>query len=143
MKSQTFKDKDATEKWIKSLAKDLTRPCVLLLDGDLGAGKTQTVRWLVEALGGEQATSPTFAFHHAYSTPSGVVDHVDLYRLTGDSDLESTGFWDLLKNEKCFLIVEWASRLPTDVWPEPWRKITLRISRSAGTSEGRRIDFDL
>lgn len=134
-----FADAQATEKWIKELAKTLRRPCVVHLDGELGAGKTQVARWLTEGLGAEPATSPTFALHHSYTAPSGPIEHWDLYRLTSDSDLESTGFWDLLKEDGILMIVEWSSRLPIEVWPKNWSQVRLKIENIAG--EARAIEL--
>ena len=139
MERKNFPDRAATETWIKQLARKLRRPCVVRLDGELGAGKTQIARWMTEALGGEPATSPTFALHHSYRTDHGTIEHWDLYRLESDEDLESTGFWDLLKQEDVLLIVEWSNRLPEDVWPKTWRQVKLKIESIAG--EARAIEL--
>jgi len=122
-------NRDESEQFAKTLATQLTKPCAVLLSGDLGAGKTQFVRWLVVALGESDAASPTFAIHHRY----GSIDHLDLYRLTSDADLESTGFWDLLTTSDALLLVEWADRLPESIWPESWLRVfvNLQVGRSA------------
>lgn len=84
---------------------------LLLLDGPMGAGKTQFTRFLVEALGGEGTTSPTFAIHNQYVVKRGTVDHFDLFRLASEDELESSGFWDLFHSRKSTIVVEWASRI--------------------------------
>lgn len=127
-----FKDKGELRQWAKDMAKDLRRPCVILLDGDLGAGKTHLVRWLAEALGGSEVSSPTFAIHHEYQTPEGPIGHVDLYRIQSDQDLEATGFWDLLNDDQALLCVEWASRLPEEVWPKSWEKLFIHLIKGEG-----------
>ena len=89
---------------------------VIALDGDLGAGKTQFVRGLVKALGGEgrQVHSPTFVLMHQHPLPGGrTLHHLDLYRLGGEEELESIGFDELL--QRCddagdIIAVEWPSR---------------------------------
>lgn len=124
------------EAWVKSLAPQLKRPGVVLLEGDLGAGKTQFVRWFVEALGGGAvAHSPTFAVHQVYPTSTGNIDHLDLYRLEDFRDLESTGFWDLLKQEQALLFVEWSSRLPDQIWPKSWAVAKIEILKGEGPEE--------
>lgn len=141
MSEVLLKTKPETESWAQEMARKLSRPAVILLDGDLGAGKTQIARWMISALGVGDTASPTFAIHHEYRTPTGEIDHVDLYRLKSDTDLESSGFWDILKKPNALLIVEWASRLPRDVWPFEWTKIFIKISKLDNSEEGRRIEI--
>jgi len=128
-----FPSKSATEKWAKDFAKGLKRPCVVLLDGELGAGKTQMVRWFAEALGSTPASSPTFAIHQTYESPTGNIEHVDLYRLENSADLESTGFWDLLGSKDLLMFVEWAGRLPPSLWPKGMSIHRVQISKSDDT----------
>ena len=123
--------------WAHAEAVKWPRPCVILLDGDVGAGKTQLTRWFCEALGVNDVASPTFAIHHRYS---GGVDHVDLYRVASDADLESSGFWDLLKGDR-LLFVEWANRLPVDVWPKDWTKVFIQLKKAAG--EERELSVEI
>jgi tRNA threonylcarbamoyladenosine biosynthesis protein TsaE len=125
--------------WVRGQLAQWQRPCVVLLEGPMGAGKTQVAKWIVEGLTAEDATSPTFGVHHRYSSARGDVDHVDLYRLNSDEDLESTGFWDLFADSNGFVIVEWADRLPDSVWPAHWRKIKLKIS--VNSDQSRRCDL--
>jgi len=137
-----LRDRQQSEQWVINGLTWLRRPCVVLLEGDLGAGKTQFVNWFLQALGAPQVgASPTFAIHHSYATPSGVVDHLDLYRLQDDSELESCGFWDLLAQPKALLFVEWANRLPDDVWPKDWRRIRLVLLKQQG--EGRQVSVEI
>ncbi len=100
---------------------------VVLLNGQMGAGKTQLVRFIVEAMGGKAVSSPTFAIHNEYATPLGPVDHVDLYRLESESELEATGFWDLFSRDSGLILVEWADRLDAGVWPPSWDTIKVVI----------------
>src|SRR4051812_30752387 len=103
-----LKDRSEAERWVRGFAVTLKRPCAILLSGDLGAGKTQFVRWFLQELGAGEASSPTFAVHNEYTGPSGVIDHVDLYRVRSDADLEATGFWELFQQENGLVFVEWA-----------------------------------
>ena len=88
---------------------------VVALDGDLGAGKTQFVRGLVRALGGDPALvhSPTFVLLHDYPLPNGRhLYHLDAYRVGGD-DFEAIGFDELLAATDAgdVVAVEWPSRV--------------------------------
>lgn len=139
MASVPFSSREAARNWVRSFLPQLTRPCVVLLSGELGAGKTQFVRWFLEDLGAQDVASPTFAIHHEYETASGAIDHVDLYRVQSDADLEASGFWDLFAQEQGLVFVEWADRLPDDVWPSHWRRIHLQLSK--GDGEARNLQM--
>ena len=87
---------------------------VLALSGNLGAGKTCFVRGLSRGLGSpDLVTSPTFVLLHTYETDcaDGVtaLHHFDLYRLSGDAELEDIGGADLLEGSH-ICVVEWAER---------------------------------
>lgn len=137
MSELMLKSKVETETWARGFAKSLGRPTVILLDGDLGAGKTQVTRWILNELGVRQTASPTFAIHHEYPCAQGEIDHVDLYRIKSIDDLESSGFWDLLKKPRGLLFVEWAARLPEDIWPREWPRWSIHLSKLQNVDEGR------
>lgn len=104
----------ATEALGARLARALTPPAVVLLDGDLGAGKTTLTRGFVRALPGGDAVlvqSPTFALARTYPTTP-VVHHLDLYRLDDDGALDALGLRDLLDDPVAVSLVEWPRALP-------------------------------
>lgn len=103
----------------RELASRLKPPVVVLLSGELGAGKTTLTKGIVSGLGAareEEVTSPTFTLVHAFRDHCKVY-HVDLYRVSGFPDLETLGLEDLL-GEPAVVVVEWSERLTlrTD-WP--------------------------
>lgn len=102
---------------------------LILLDGPLGAGKTQFVKSCVSLLGGEMPESPTFSVINEYKANLPVW-HVDLYRLESAADIESTGFWDLFSESRGVIFVEWAEKIPLDRWPLHWRKLHVQIGFS-------------
>jgi tRNA threonylcarbamoyladenosine biosynthesis protein TsaE len=113
----------------------LKPPVLILLSGELGAGKTTLTKGLVTGLGAareEDVTSPTFTLVHKYQGRSRVY-HVDLYRISGFHDLETLGLEDLF-SEDAVVIVEWPDRLTlrTD-WP------ILRIDLEHISDDERRI----
>lgn len=125
--------------WIVGLKNKFDEKCIVLLEGKLGSGKTFFVQELVKALGGEAATSPSFAIHNRYASSRGFIDHVDLYRLTDLSDLESTGFWDIFSAPKGLVLVEWGDRLPIEDIPTDWKLFKIKIEDAGG--EKRRVTF--
>ena len=108
---------------------------LILLSGDLGAGKTTLTKGIVSGLGAaqeEEVTSPTFTLVHKYGDGRRVY-HVDLYRIGDLHDLETLGLEDIF-TENAVVIVEWPDRLKIRPdWP------ALRIRLEHVTEEERRI----
>ena len=93
------------------LAKSLQPGAVVLLSGDLGAGKTAFVRGLAQGLGidPDDVTSPTFTLVHEYTRGRLPLIHVDLYRLD-EAELDEIGM-DSELAARGIVAVEWAERL--------------------------------
>jgi len=101
----------------KALAEVAFRPA-LLLQGDLGSGKTTFVRGLVEALPGSEnaeVASPSFNIFNVYPTEPQVA-HFDLYRLEGMEPDEE--LFDFLGDSTTVTVIEWAQFLNKDYWPD-------------------------
>lgn len=126
-KTHTIRNLGEMKAFAADLVARLSSRHILLLDGPMGAGKTQLTRFMVDALGGDEAVSPSFAIHNQYETSRGAIDHVDLYRLENEEELESTGFWDLFSSAQGLIIIEWAERLPRNSLPVSWKKTQLRL----------------
>lgn len=104
--------------------------CILLMSGDVGAGKTTSVQMIAEILGMKGVQSPSFAIHLRYENAQGrSLDHVDLYRLKDDDDLESSGFWDLFAQKQSLIVIEWANRLDFDYLPLNWQRIEVKFEK--------------
>jgi len=110
---------------------------LLLLEGPVGAGKTELVKTLSQKLGLADAASPSYAIHHRYedSSTGQSMDHVDLYRLDSEDDLESTGFWDLFQEPQGLIVIEWPERLNAEYLPLNWPQIKVTITKGAGPSD--------
>jgi tRNA threonylcarbamoyladenosine biosynthesis protein TsaE len=94
------------------LAKMLPPPKLVLLRGDLGAGKTTLVKGIAEGFGAaseEDVTSPTFTLVHEYRSPDVSIYHVDLYRVDTARDLETLGLDDL-RDQRSLLLIEWGEK---------------------------------
>jgi tRNA threonylcarbamoyladenosine biosynthesis protein TsaE len=98
----------------QTLASELAPPLIVLLRGDLGAGKTTLVKGIAEGFNAalaENVTSPTFTLIHEYRGPVVTLYHIDLYRIDTERELETLGLDDLLA-PNCILLVEWGEKFP-------------------------------
>src|SRR5438309_5408411 len=96
----------------RELASVLVPPKIVVLQGDLGAGKTTLVKGIAEgfhAASHENVTSPTFTLIHEYRGPAATLYHIDLYRIDTQRELETLGLDDLM-GEKNILLVEWGEK---------------------------------
>ncbi|MBR2372515.1 MAG: tRNA (adenosine(37)-N6)-threonylcarbamoyltransferase complex ATPase subunit type 1 TsaE [Clostridia bacterium] len=92
------------------LAKTFAGGEVVLLDGDLGAGKTVFAKGVAQALGiSQEVTSPTFAIHNSYNG-SLVLNHFDFYRLD-ESEAEMLGLDEFFGDKNSVCLVEWWSNI--------------------------------
>ncbi|MGA8540279.1 MAG: tRNA (adenosine(37)-N6)-threonylcarbamoyltransferase complex ATPase subunit type 1 TsaE [Terriglobales bacterium] len=122
----------------RKLASELSAPLIVLLRGDLGAGKTTLVKGIVEgfdAASAEDVTSPTFTLVHEYRGARAILYHIDLYRIDTPSELETLAFDDLIAPNS-ILLIEWGEKfarlridrnleITIERMGETWRKIQL------------------
>jgi tRNA threonylcarbamoyladenosine biosynthesis protein TsaE len=98
----------------RELAAELSPPRIVLLRGDLGAGKTTLVKGIAEgfeAARAEDVTSPTFTLVHEYRGPRATLYHIDLYRIETPRDLETLALDDLIASDS-ILLIEWGEKFP-------------------------------
>jgi len=96
----------------RTLAEMLAPPKIVVLRGDLGAGKTTLVKGIAEgfhAASEEDVTSPTFTLIHEYRGAETVLYHIDLYRVDTPRQLETLGLDDLIA-ENSVLLIEWGGK---------------------------------
>jgi tRNA threonylcarbamoyladenosine biosynthesis protein TsaE len=109
---------------------------VVVLTGDLGAGKTTLVQGIARGLGAtEHVTSPTFTLVREYTSGRVPLAHVDLYRLEREQDVLDLALDELEDGERV-LLVEWGDPVANLLGEE-----RLRISLEVDADEGRRISF--
>ena len=125
-----IQDLEHFREFFSEFAHQISPGDIVLLAGEMGAGKTTAIRSIVELLGGRWVSSPSFAIHQRYAVRNGFVDHVYLFRLEDDLDLESTGFWDLFDSRDSIIAIEWADRLSQDVWPHDRKRWTITLQKS-------------
>src|SRR6201986_144846 len=96
----------------------LPAPKLIVLRGDLGAGKTTLVKGIAAALGAAEAsevTSPTFTLVHEYTGKKVRLYHLDLYRLETERELLTLGLEELAEQPDALLLVEWGEKFPSVV----------------------------
>jgi len=127
---------EGTERAGAELAAGLKPGDVVLVSGELGAGKTTFVRGALRALGVTgPITSPTFVVGHLYDGP---LAHLDLYRLAG-MDAEDPGLLDDYFAPEAIVFVEWPEHAEDAV---PAERVAHRVRLSHAGGDHRRIEID-
>ena len=125
---------EETELFAKEFAKELKAHDFIAFFGELGSGKTAFVRGLVSALNpDETVTSPTYNIVNKYSLGEKNVYHFDMYRISGEDDLYSVGFFDYLDDG--IVISEWSENI-VDSLPEHYTRVEIRKDKD---DENKRI----
>ncbi|MEM6938678.1 MAG: tRNA (adenosine(37)-N6)-threonylcarbamoyltransferase complex ATPase subunit type 1 TsaE [Pseudomonadota bacterium] len=119
---------DATATRAREISAKLRPSDTILLNGEVGTGKTHFARSLIEALLGhpEDVPSPTFTLVQTYISDAAEIWHADLYRITSTLDIEELGLVQAFDTAIC--IVEWPDRLG-ELRPEHALDITLNYTR--------------
>jgi tRNA threonylcarbamoyladenosine biosynthesis protein TsaE len=120
----------------RTLGELLAPPKLVLLRGDLGAGKTTLVKGIAaafDAASEEDVTSPTFTLIHEYRGPRAILYHIDLYRIDTPRELDTLALDDL-RSENSILLIEWGEKFPRLV-----RERDVEISLERESESGRRI----
>ncbi|MEK6554996.1 MAG: tRNA (adenosine(37)-N6)-threonylcarbamoyltransferase complex ATPase subunit type 1 TsaE [Bdellovibrionota bacterium] len=144
-----IKNKSEAREFIVNLAKTFHKRQILLLQGEMGAGKTQLVTWLAQqyalaaANTNTEAQSPTYAFHNRYAGAHGNIEHFDLDRIQSDADLESIGFWDIFASATGWVIIEWPERINWRHLPKSWALTHVKVERVQKGSENEERSFEV
>jgi tRNA threonylcarbamoyladenosine biosynthesis protein TsaE len=133
----TTRSAEETISFGRTLTELLAPPRLVLLRGDLGAGKTTLVKGIAAGFGAaeeEDVTSPTFTLVHEYRGPRANLYHIDLYRVDTMHELETLGLDDLRAEKGSVLLIEWGEKFPRLV-----RERDVEISLERDGESGRRI----
>jgi tRNA threonylcarbamoyladenosine biosynthesis protein TsaE len=112
MKTFTTHSADETTELGRKLAAEIRPGSVVLLRGELGAGKTTLVKGIAEgfqAAAATAVTSPTFTLIHEYRGPDLTVYHIDLYRIDTQRELDTLALDDLMETDS-ILLIEWGEK---------------------------------
>lgn len=121
---------------VEKIIPQLQHP-ILLLKGNLGAGKTTFTQFLLKNLGsGDEVNSPTYSIVNEYNTPKGKVYHFDLYRLKNIDEVYDIGIEEYLDNSY-LCIIEWP-----EVYEEELYGLEYHSMSILNTGESREITFE-
>ena len=113
-KTKLSKSDHETQKIGTDLSKDLKPMDVILLTGNLGAGKTTFVKGVANGLGIKtRIISPTFVVVRTHEITNGQIDrmyHIDLYRLENPEEIRSIDIQSILEEEKSLVVIEWPEK---------------------------------
>ena len=124
---------EATKQLAATLAPYLQAGDVIVLSGDLGAGKTQFVQGVAAGLGvRDQVTSPTFNILLTYPAGSLPLYHFDLYRLEEADELEDIGYYETIDGDGASF-VEWGEKFP-EALPYGYLEISIRVDDEGNRS---------
>jgi tRNA threonylcarbamoyladenosine biosynthesis protein TsaE len=115
----------------------LRAPKLVVLRGELGAGKTTLVKGIAAALGAAQAedvTSPTFTLVQEYQGRKVRLIHLDLYRLENEQDVEGLGLWEMAEAPDALVMVEWG-----DKFAGVMERADAEITMTQGENETERL----
>lgn len=134
----TFHSEKDTARFAAVLGNLLRPGDTVLLDGDIGAGKTFLARALIQSLQDqpEDVPSPTFTLVQTYDTRAGEIWHSDLYRISGTDEIEELGLLDAFETAIC--LVEWPDRLGGDI---PADALLVRLEADATRMDERRVSL--
>jgi len=113
----------------KIIGSNLFAGAVVGLTGELGTGKTTMVTGIAEGMGIDQdyiVSSPTYTLMQIYPCAGRQLYHLDLYRISGSGDLDSTGYRDAMSGDD-ILVVEWPEREPEVI---PGHHLTVKLDYS-------------
>ena len=124
----------------RELAPTLKNACMVILRGDLGAGKTTLVKGIAEGLQAAQRddiTSPTFTLIHEFRGPEVTLYHVDLYRIETERELLTLGLDELFAEPGNLVLLEWGEKFPRF---QRERDVEIAIERRGEQERRIRVD---
>ena len=135
-----FKIKSESEKNSVSIAREFIETCKagdrIVLNGDLGAGKTFFIKAALSSIGINNVNSPSFAIVNEYRNDYSIY-HFDFYRLKKSSELFDIGWQDYLNDDESIIFIEWGNRFPSVL---PKVRIEIKIEILNGTE--REFSFE-
>lgn len=109
-------------------------------NGQMGSGKTTLISEVLILLEMQFVNSPTYAIANRYTIGHQQIfldkkitniNHIDLYRLQSEEEIESSGFWDYFQDSESVLFVEWIERVQVEAIPFDWNYIQVEIVMNA------------
>lgn len=125
-------DLAATERLAHQIAEHIRAPQTIALNGTLGTGKTQWIRFFCQSLGvpAQMVTSPTYVLQQRYCSQSLEIHHFDYYRLENAAQVWDLGM-DELQESPVVILVEWAEKFPETL---PDDRLEIRLTSQEADS---------
>lgn len=131
MKQYISRSVEQTKQIAYDLAKTFVGGETLLLEGDLGAGKTHFAKGLAEGLGiADTVTSPTFTLHNVYEGGRLTFNHFDFYRVDDQEEVEMLGLCEYFSTPDGVAAIEWSANVKNLL---PTKCITVNIAKLSDT----------
>lgn len=121
---RTSKSEDDTRLIANEFTFNLVEGIVVVLNGDLGTGKTFFIKQVLQNFNVTNANSPTFAIVNEYFGDK-TFYHFDFYRITKESELHDIGIEDYFNDEQAIIFIEWGNMFPAVL---PKKRIEISIS---------------
>jgi tRNA threonylcarbamoyladenosine biosynthesis protein TsaE len=131
----TVNTEEETIKLAQQYASGLTSGDIVVLNGNLGAGKTFFIREAVKFFRVAAVSSPTFALVNEYEGEKKIY-HFDFYRINRLEELYDIGFEDYLNDEESVIFIEWGNLFP-EILPRKRKEINI----TAGEEQQRTFEF--
>ncbi len=132
--SESTEETEAAGRALASMLLREGKSAFVAMYGDLGVGKTAFVRGFCSYFGNARVKSPTFSIVNEYRFDKAEVFHFDMYRITDDDDLYSTGFYEYFSREG-YMLCEWCENIPFAV---PEDAVILMIEKLSLQSPDKR-----
>lgn len=143
--TKIIRSEEETISIASDFAKILKPGDVVVLKGNLGAGKTFFTRYAVKQLGGGEVSSPTFAIVNEYSGDFKLY-HFDFYRINDAAELFDIGFDDYLNDEQAITFIEWGE-LFTEMLPAEYFEVEILLnfnfSRAVSIKKNKKIKIEV
>lgn len=110
----------------KSFSENISASEVVVLNGELGSGKTFFIKHLLKCFGVQNVGSPTFAIVNEYTARFNFY-HFDFYRINKENELIEIGFNDYITAENSVVLIEWGSLFP-NLLPKKRTEISIRVN---------------
>ena len=123
--SKTVQSENQTRELAVFFAEQINEQQIIVLNGDLGAGKTFFIKQVCSVWGITNVSSPTFAIVNSYNN-SKLIYHFDFYRLKNKAELFDIGFNDYLNDSQAVIFIEWGNLIP-EILPNKRIEINIDI----------------
>ena len=123
--SKTVQSENQTRELAIFFAEQINEQQIIVLNGDLGAGKTFFIKQVCSVWGITNVSSPTFAIVNSYNN-SKLIYHFDFYRLKNKAELFDIGFNDYLNDSQAVIFIEWGNLIP-EILPNKRIEINIDI----------------